>query len=246
MEVLNALVPEKLLTLILALVMSVNMSGCRGTVDATDTKLASSTVTSEQTVTTAQKIKDYNDTDSKDGLPGKMSVDDLQSGIRINNNSIKFGLPTTIHEIISVDNRLSYKAHDNYGNVEDYFNNCNGKARYDIYYDDLYILHVIINQDNYSGDLENTEVSSISGGFYNKDIDPAETDISFFSTLSLESDYNDIISYLGTPDTIFDYNMKYNFSYNGTSYFIEFNYDSLDFSTSPAKLLGIYIVTKRS
>ena len=126
------------------------------------------------------------------------------------------------------------------------FNNCNGKARYDIYYDDLYILHVIINQDNYSGDLENTEVSSISGGFYNKDIDPAETDISFFSTLSLESDYNDIISYLGTPDTIFDYNMKYNFSYNGTSYFIEFNYDSLDFSTSPAKLLGIYIVTKRS
>ncbi len=183
---------------------------------------------------------------SQTRLPKNMSMDDMLNGLKINDNTLRLGYPTTLHDIISTDSRLSYRAYDNTSNIEDQFKENNGQVQYCIYYDDIYCCRVVIYENEYTGDPEKTELYSYRWQFSKQDFDPAKRNISLFSILSFESGYNEIVSCLGLPNQIYDYQMRYLFSQNNILYTVEFVFDTTEFSTSRGELCGINISISRS
>lgn len=98
-----------------------------------------------------------------------------------------------------------------------------------------------MKRSDYTGDVENSPICAFVGGFLKSDFEAVGLNLLMFSTITYNSSYSDIISYLGEPSELNDYDVVYNFSENDVGIHIEFGFSDDNYINDEAQLRRIEI-----
>ena len=229
MEVLN-----KLLTLLMALVMSVNLSGCGSSTDAADVQFE------------PDIIAQGNTDDSEVCLPDGYTMEDLLNGFKINGKTLTY--PITINRILACDDRFTYELAPIYDGcktpeeVFDYFHYPN--VCYDILCDGHKLIQVSIRQGDYFNyGAENSSIHYLGYGFYSIDFKECDVELTYLDKINFDSSYGDMVSCIGKP-AYAENDIVYKFKDDGIQYRLSFHANDSEFINGKGNIVTIGFLIK--
>lgn len=224
MEVLN-----KLLTLLMALVMSVNLSGCGSSTDAADVQFE------------PDIIAQGNTDDSEVCLPDGYTMEDLLNGFKINGKTLTY--PITINGILACDDRFTYELAPIYDDcktpeeVFDYFRY--PSVNFEILCDGQKLFQVVILKDDYFNyGADKSPINSLGYGFASMYFNECDVEFTYLDKIDFNSSYKDVVSCIGKP-AYGENNIFYEFKDDGIEFELSFHPNNAEFINGKGKIVKI-------
>ena len=213
MRVLNKIMP-----LLMALVMSVSLSGCGN-------------------------MAPNGSTGNEVCLPDGYTMEDLLNGFKINGKTLTY--PITINGIFACDDRFTYELapiYDDYKTPEEVFDYFHyPSVGFEILCDGQKLFQVVILKDDYFNyGADKSPINSLGYGFASVYFNECDVDLTYLDKIDFNSSYKDVVSCIGKPaygDN--NSNIFYKFKDNGVEYKLSFHPNNDEFINGKGEIVVI-------